>query len=246
MIVAALVVTCVALCGGLVGVALVARRRAHAVRVLSSEIARSQEQERQRLAQDLHDDVGQKLALLKLQLQMAIKADEASDPALKGCVDLVDTVIADIRTISGALKPVPFDPGLLLPALRVLAQREGTRAGLAVLVDAPGDTTGLPREVELACYRIVREALANVVKHAEARHVAVTITTTPHALTLRVADDGRGFDVKAGRRAATAGGHLGLRSVEERLTVLGGALRITSEPGVGTTLECTVPLRTPS
>lgn len=244
MLVAALSVTCAILAGALGAALSHARRAAAALQRLSSEVRDAQEAERARLAHELHDGVGQKLAALKMHLQLepAASAGHGTAAAQAG-IAIVDGVIADVRSLSSALRPVPFDAGQLIPALRVLAQNEATRAGLGVLVDVTHDTgQPVPRPVELACYRVVREALANVVKHAGARHVAVSIKRSETALAVRVEDDGRGFEVRATRRRASVGGHLGLVGMEECASQFGGVLHVRSERGVGTIVECSLPL----
>ena len=208
-------------------------------------VASVQAQERERLAQELHDDVGQKLALLKLHLQLMGRGKRASTMSVDDCVMLLDDAIASVRSITSALKPTKFEHGSLLPALRALAQREGQRHGLAVLVDATADLD-LPHAIELACYAVVREALANIVKHAAAAHVAIVLSRDGDQLKLLVLDDGRGFDVRLRRRLAAATGHLGLRSIEERIGQFRGVLRVQSTPGTGTTVECVVPLGNPT
>jgi len=130
----------------------------------------------------------------------------------------------------------------LIPALTVLARTEGKRAGLRVLIDAPVDDVPLSREAELACYRVVREAVINIVKHARANNLAVSALTHAGVFSVRIVDDGTGFDVVPAARQAVLDGHLGLMGMQERLDQVGGTLRIRSRKGGGTMVECRVPL----
>lgn len=198
--------------------------------------------ERTHLSHELHDDVGQKLIALKLQLQLSRLPGATSVATHAESVALVDTLIGDVRALSHETRPAPFDEGQLVPALTALVKNEGARAGLCVLVDAPSDDVTVSRDAELACYRVAREALTNIVKHARARHVAVTVRCDEAHLDVTVFDDGRGFDVKQVTRRAVDGGRLGLVGMHERLEQLGGRLDIRSAIGTGTTVACRVPL----
>jgi signal transduction histidine kinase len=140
------------------------------------------------------------------------------------------------------MRPAPFEEGHLIPALATLARTEGRRAGLRVLVDARVDEVRLSRDVELACYRVVREAVTNIIKHAGAHHLAVLALTQAGVFAVRVVDDGAGFDVVPAARKAALDGHLGLMGMQERLDQVGGTLKIRSRRGGGTMVECRVPL----
>jgi signal transduction histidine kinase len=159
-------------------------------------------------------------------------------------VDAVDRLIADVRALSRSMRPAPFEEGQLIPALATLAHTEGRRAGLRVLVDARVEAVRLSRDVELACYRVVREAVNNIIKHAGARHLAVSALTQAGVFAVRVVDDGRGFDVVPAARNAVLDGHLGLMGMQERLDQVGGTLTIRSRRGGGTMVECRVPVMT--
>jgi signal transduction histidine kinase len=102
--------------------------------------------------------------------------------------------------------------------------------------------TGLSRDVELACYRVVREAVTNIVKHARAHHLAVSAMAHADFFSVRITDDGAGFDVAPASRQAALDGHLGLMGMQERVEQVGGTLNIRSRKGTGTMVECRVPL----
>lgn len=226
------------------GAAVAAARRSAAVHQrLALELQAAADRERARLSHELHDDVAQKLAALKMQLQLAeLASGPDHTPSTSSSVAIVDDLLTNVRALSHSLRPAPFDNGQLVPALTALARSEGTRGGLCVLIDSPVSDLSLPRDVELVCYRVVREAVVNVVKHARARNVAVSLNRDPDWLTLSIADDGRGFDVAPISRQAVRDGHLGLVGMRERVGRVGGSLSVTSRPGAGTTITCLVPI----
>ena len=126
--------------------------------------------------------------------------------------------------------------------MTALARTEGRRGGFCVLVDAPQDDSfALTRDAELACYRAITEAFANIVKHARARNVALTVTTQLHDVDVRVVDDGEGFDVAPVEQRAALEGRLGLLGMHERLQQVSGSLTVTSTRGAGTTVTCRLP-----
>ncbi len=217
-----------------------AQRSARLHRELAVRLQSAGDAERLRLAHELHDDIAQQLAALKVQLELDRLAPEpgrAVDP-----VGAVDQLIADVRALSRSLRPAPFEEGQLIPALATLARTEGRRAGLRVLIDAPAEDVSLSREAELACYRVVREAVSNIIKHAQANHLAVSALAQSNVFSVRVVDDGTGFDVAPAVRNAVLDGHLGLMGMQERLQEVGGTLKIRSRRGAGTMVECQVPL----
>lgn len=219
------------------------RRSAVVHRRLAQELQAAVDSERTRLSHELHDEVAQKLAALKMQLQLA-DINRTTDRAATtvSSVAIVDDVLANVRAMSHSLRPAPFDRGQLLPALTAMARAEGNRAGLRVLIDSPDADLSLPHEIELVCYRVAREAVSNAVKHASAQHVAVSLDCRSDHLTLSIVDDGRGFDVAPTTRQAVRDGHLGLVGMRERLDCIGGTLSINSTLGRGTTITCLVPI----
>jgi signal transduction histidine kinase len=226
------------------GAAVGAARRSAAVhRRLALELQAAADRERSRLSHELHDEVAQKLAALKMKLQLTAIAPELDRrKSTASSVAIVNDLLADVRAMSHSLRPAPFDEGQLMPALNALAKSEGTRAGITVLIESPDADPSLPREIELVCYRVVREAIANVVKHARARNVCVFLNYESNHLTVSVVDDGRGFDVAPTTRQAVRDGHLGLVGMRERLSHIGGTLSVSSTIGQGTTITCLVPL----
>jgi signal transduction histidine kinase len=217
-----------------------AQRSARLHRELALQLQSAGEAERRRLAHELHDDIAQQLAALKMQLELDDLAPQQGRTA--DSVGAVDQLIADVRALSRSLRPAPFEEGQLIPALATLARTEGHRAGLRVLIDAPAEDVPLSRETELACYRVVREAVTNIIKHAKASHLAVSALAQADFFSVRIVDDGTGFDVAPAVRKAVLDGHLGLMGMRERLQEVGGTLKIRSRRGGGTVVECRMPL----
>lgn len=231
-----------AVSAGLAWSAARARRSAAAVQRRLAALQDAVDAERSRLSHDLHDEIGQKLIALKLRLQLSRLPGATSEATHAESVELLDTVIQEVRAMSHAVRPAPFDEGQLIPALTALARAEAARAGLCVLVDALDIDVPVSHDVELACYRVVREAIANIVKHARARHVAVSVHHDEGRLAVSVVDDGRGFAVAPVSRQAVGQGRLGLVGMSERAERVGGRVSIESTPGHGTTVTCLLPL----
>jgi signal transduction histidine kinase len=231
----------------------VARQQAEAAReetnrklqVLSRRLVETQETERRHIARELHDEIGQTLTLAQLNLQAVLAQPEttAAQPRLQECLAAVERVLEQVHDISLNLRPSLLDDLGLEPALRWYTNRQAGLVGLkAEFVAAP-----LPRRLdprlETECFRIAQEALTNVVRHAQAKSVKVTLKHRQDRLELRVRDDGVGFDVAAGRERAVRGSSLGLLSMEERAALLGGGLEIKSAPGHGAEIHAWLPLR---
>ncbi|GAB4209248.1 MAG: hypothetical protein OHK0022_39980 [Roseiflexaceae bacterium] len=211
---------------------------------LSLQLLRAQELERHAIARELHDEIGQSLTAAHLNLQAALGAPNRRSQALylEDCLGLVEQLLTQVRTLSLDLRPSLLDDAGLVAALRWYVQRQAARAGFEACVLADDEQTRLPAEIETACFRIVQEALTNVVRHARASYVQVELHWTPDLLFLSVADNGIGFDVATGRNNARSGGSLGLLGMEERAQLLGGSLTIESTPGAGTRLHAQLPL----
>lgn len=212
---------------------LLERRRRHAaeerLRQLSGRLITAQEEERARLARDLHDDASQRLALLAIELDQ-LRAGELADS--------VRALSADLHRMAHQLHPAILDKLGLLPAARRFADELAARHGVAVDVTSHGWPEALPRSTALVLYRVVQEALQNAVKHSGAPRVMVSFRATPDELVLRVADAGRGFAPELVEEPRG----LGLAGMRERLRLVGGGLRLESAPGEGTIVEAWLPL----
>ncbi len=196
----------------------------------------AREEERRRLRRDLHDGLGPAPATLALQAEAArYLLPAGADRSAAYLADLITqahTALADIRRLVYALRPPSLDALGLVGALKEQATRYDLQ-GLSILVDAPELLPPLPAAVEVAAYRILQEALTNVVRHAQARTCTVSVRLND-TLDLEVSDDGRGLPA-----ACHAG--VGLHSMHERAAELGGTCDITSTPGQGTCLRVSLP-----
>ena len=210
------------------------------VQDLAQRLIRAQEDERTRIARDLHDEVGQQLAAVAIGLSRVapqLPADSVAE--VSRLEEGVYQVARALRNLSHELHPGALRHLGLDVALSSHCREFAERHGVAVDFEARGDLRFIPPELALCLFRVVQEALRNVAEHAEARHVRVRLVRSRDALTLAIVDDGRGFD----RAAAAAKSGLGLVSVEERVRAVGGRLAIATRPGRGTTIEVKVPVR---
>jgi len=209
-------------------------RRAQQLEALSRQLIEAQETERRAVARELHDDFGQVLTALRLNLQrLEFDASES--------VDLVDGAIARMRDLAQALRPPLLDELGLEEALRWYVAHEAKRAGLAFHLAIAPLGHRPPPAVEMTCFRVAQEALTNVIRHAQAHLVEVELSNADHTLQLVVHDDGRGFDVAAARKRAIEGESQGLLSMQERVTLAGGTLDIDSAAGRGTSVRVHLP-----
>jgi two-component system sensor histidine kinase UhpB len=224
-----------------------AARAAVAV-ALSERVARdtvrrvvaAQEDERRRLALELHDETGQALTSILLGLKAigGAKSREDAERAEAEVRTLVVQALQDVRALAVELRPSALDDFGLGPALERLTQTFAERSGIETSVEA-GIEGRLPAEVETTLYRVVQEAFSNVVKHAEATRVSVVLARRDGEVVATIDDDGRGFHEEDVREDA-----LGLVGMRERLALLGGRLTIESSPGSGTTIAAQLPLAT--
>ena len=197
-------------------------------------VVQAQELERARLARELHDETGQALASILLglrQLEDSVETDEAR----KATADLRELVVAtlqDVRRLAVELRPSALDDFGLVPAVERLAATVSAPSGPTVDVAARLGDTRLGQETETVLYRIVQESLTNIVKHAAAGHVSITLVRKAASAVVVVEDDGSGFDPD---------GTLGIAGMRERVALVGGKLTLETSPGAGTTLVAEVP-----
>ena len=199
----------------------------------------AQELERRRLARELHDETGQALTSILLGLKAIRAAPSASDAerAEAELRELVVQALRDVRSLAVELRPSALDDFGLVPALERLADTFAERSGIGAAVEASLGDERLPPETETTLYRLVQEALTNVVKHAAATGVSIVLTRRDGGVSAVIEDDGRGFAPDEVRDDA-----LGLVGLRERLGLLGGTLAVESTPGEGTALVAYLPL----
>jgi len=200
-------------------------------------------EERNRLAREIHDTLAQGLTAITLQLETADAllnsngAQERAQRNIQEALQLARTNLEEARRSVLDLRAAPLEDRTLVQAIAALAQEQVTVAGLALHTEIVGADQPLPVRVEAGLYRVAQEAITNVVQHAQAKALTITIAATPQTVQLNVEDNGRGFD----------GNHLpaqryGLRGMLERVKLLGGQLEIHSSPGAGTRINVCVPL----
>jgi signal transduction histidine kinase len=156
-------------------------------------------------------------------------------------LDLIDTGIRSIRSVTNDLRPSLLDDLGLLPALRSLVADFGARSGIRTGLAAPAALPPLSREAELALFRALQEALSNVLRHAHAQTVDIGISINAEGVLLQVSDDGQGLPKDATPEALELQGHMGLAGMRERITALGGTVRLRPQTGAGALLEVLVP-----
>ncbi len=211
------------------------------LRALSRRLLEIQEKERARLARDLHDDVGQALTALKIQLESL--AGGALAGRVLECVETARHTLERVRQLSLSLRPLQLDDLGLVAALCSHLDRQASIGGLTPHFDAADAPQGVAAEVETACFRVAQEAITNVLRHARASNLWLRLFTAGGRLALSVRDDGMGFDLQAARRRGAAGASLGLVGMEERVALAGGELELRSAPGQGTVLLATFALQ---
>jgi two-component system sensor histidine kinase UhpB len=209
-------------------------------------VTMAQEEERKRLARELHDETVQALIALGQRIEMAQKAlDKDPEKARQRLVELsalARETQEEVRRFSRALRPLYLEDLGFVPALEMLAQEVERQHGLAVSVQTEGVLRRLAPDLELAAYRIAQEGLSNVVRHAQAKTACLNVTFTEAELILRIKDDGRGFEPPLNPAELAHNGHFGLMGIRERALLFGGRLEARSRPGAGTTLTVFLPL----
>jgi signal transduction histidine kinase len=201
-------------------------------------VVEAQELERRRLARELHDETGQALTSILLGVK-AIRASNTPADAERAESDVraqIVQALQDVRALAVELRPAALDDFGLVAALERLAETFQARSGLETLVQANIDGR-LPPEIEIVLYRVVQEALTNVIKHAGAEHVSIVLRSRNGSVAATIDDDGRGFVQEDVRDGA-----LGLLGMRERLALVGGTLEVESSPDSGTTIAAQVPV----
>ncbi len=205
-------------------------------RSLSERVVGIQEEERRRIARDLHDSVGQTLTALQLELSLASKESPAPVPHLDEALRCSEEAVGEVRRVVHDLRPVELGTASLPEILRAYVERFEVRTGTAASFRATGDAEP-SEEVATCLLRVLQEALTNVSRHAGASEVGVCVGLGAEQASLEVCDDGRGFDASAPRAGS------GLRGIRERCAFLGGTMEVGSAPGGGTRLRVALPPR---
>jgi len=225
------------------------RRMQENLRFYISQVLKAQENERLRIARELHDDTAQALTGLSRRLDMMIDtldSDENHSPQefaerLEELRSQSDRILEGVRRFSRDLRPPVLGDLGLLPALKWLATALEEQQGIAANIRLLGEQRRLPDDVELALFRIAQEALNNARKHSDASAVELAVDFRGGGITLVIADNGRGFELPQDIGDLAASGKLGIVGMQERVRLLGGTLAVRSEPGSGTSVVVTVP-----
>jgi signal transduction histidine kinase len=213
------------------------------IRDLGGRLLKAQEAERARLARELHDDVGQQMALLSMDLQALRQADsqrgERAEALAREAIARTDGIARSLHDLSHRLHPAKLRVLGLVPALNGL-QRELSKSEMSsstISFSHDSVPAGLPHDLTLCLFRVAQEALQNAIRHGRAGKIAMHLQGGGSSLALTIVDDGIGFDVNS-----AWGGGLGLVSMAERVESIGGEMSVRSSPGAGTSIEVTVPV----
>jgi two-component system sensor histidine kinase UhpB len=217
-----------------------------ASRQRASQIINAQEQERQRIARELHDETSQ--VLTSLLISLAVLEESIDSPEARERIadsrTLAHSTLRAIRNLSIDLRPSALDDLGLLPALRWYVKEFQKKCSIAVEFHASGLRERLPSEMETALYRIVQECLTNTARHANARKVRINLKQADQAIKATIIDDGCGFDYEALLKNPGEGRGLGIAGMQERALLLNGSLQISSEVGKGTKVAVHIPIPT--
>ena len=229
---------------GITAVEVTARRNAEeALRKLSGRLLGIQDQERRRIARELHDGLGQYLAGMKIAIDMLSSRSGERDPLLTECADILGRAITETRTLSHLLHPPLLDEAGFASAASWFVAGFSQRSGIPVSLDMPPDLPRLPEAIEIALFRVLQESLTNVHRHSRASSAEISVEADAEQITIEVRDHGRGMPREILEQIEGEGSRLGvgLAGMRERIHELGGTLEVTSG-SQGTILRATVPL----
>jgi len=215
------------------------------VRQLSQRLLQAVEEEQRRLALDLHDELGQTISALQLEMGVIQEALQRQAPQFApqclGVMQQLKELHCQVRSIAGRLRPTLLDDLGIVPALEsLLDDLRGSYRGVAINLQVAGLKSRPQPEVETVIYRLCQEGLTNALRHAQAQHIEILLTASHPELILTIRDDGIGFSPEPGSFRHPAGG-LGLLGMRERVSGLGGSFHLQSAPGQGTRIRITLP-----
>ena len=222
------------------------QRHLEQLQSLSRRVLEAQETERRRVAHELHDELGQYLTAIKINLQTAaVSKPGVAEARNADNVRIVEDAIQQVRRLASALRPAVLDDLGLVPALKWMAEVNAARGQIAIGCHIQIADVRLLAEIETAYFRVAQEALTNILRHARCTQVDIRLFVRVDSLVMTIHDDGRGFDVEASLQRARSGGSLGVIGMYERASLIGGSLKLESSPSAGSTLtlECPLQLR---
>ena len=212
---------------------------------LRRKLLHAQEEERRRIARELHDQMGQNLTALNVGLKSLLDGQSRSGlgTRVQHLQELATQTARDLHRVAVELRPAALDDLGLVKAIRALIETWSTRYRIDVDFEAGQyKGAGVSSEIETILYRIIQEALNNVAKHSAATHVALVLRRTEEQVQAIIEDDGRGFDARATSQSGNGSGRLGLLGIRERLGIVGGDFKIESAPKRGATLFVRIPI----
>ncbi|MFC1550214.1 PAS domain-containing protein [Candidatus Neomarinimicrobiota bacterium] len=219
------------------------KKQRKSLQVLSREVINAQESERQRISHELHDDIGQSLTAISLNLE-AINLDVKNETKLKDRIKdshkLVRKTIDDVHRFSFALRPIIIDDLGLIPAIQSQAENFQKRTGIVVKIKGNKEAENTTNEIKTVLYRVIQEGLNNIAKHSNASAVRIVLGIDGHSISLKISDNGKGFDINQLDQSSETGSQ-GLQGIEERIQLVGGSLQIQSNSKSGTTLTVKAP-----
>ena len=216
------------------------------LRILSSHLLTAQENERRRISLELHDELGQSLTLLKLQLRGTRKKLREDQKVLKEDLKAtsknIDRIIEDVRRISRDLTPTIIEDLGFSAAIRSLSFDFDRHSNVKVLLELGDVDDLLSRSTQIIVYRIFQEALNNIGKHAEASSISIVVKQIDNIVSFLIQDDGKGFDLEKIVERTVTERSLGLAAMDERARMLGGQLEVSSQEGKGTKIAFKIPV----
>ena len=225
------------------------RRGRERYRQLARQTLVAQEEERRRIARELHDETSQTLSGLALNLQALVDMAEMSGvqdnefkARLKKAHSLAIQIGTEVSRLIKELRPTLLDTLGLVPAIRQYAEANLIPLGINVSLESKGTAESLPAEVEMGLFRVAQGAIGNIAKHSQAKNATIVLEYKANELVLRISDDGKGFDVSRFTGIEESGRGGGLFGMKERVSLLGGKCSINSQPGQGTTVTARVPI----
>ncbi|MGI9133526.1 MAG: response regulator [Rhodoferax sp.] len=215
------------------------------LKALSRRVLEVQEIERRRVAIELHDELGQSLTAIKINLQLGERLkDQPLADLHRENIRIVEDALQQVRRLATTLRPSMLDDLGLAAALQWITEQSANRSGFSVNFHHVRAQSRLAPDIETACFRIVQEALTNIARHAWAKQVNIRLDRVDDQLLLRISDDGCGFNLEEMQARALAGNSTGVLGMQERATLIGGVLSIESTPSNGSTVQLTCPWRT--
>ncbi|MBL7742292.1 MAG: PAS domain S-box protein [Chitinophagaceae bacterium] len=212
------------------------------IRKLTEHLQKVREEERTSIAREIHDELGQQLTVLKMDIAWINKKTDPADIVMKektaGLLSMVDTTVKTVRRIAAELRPSLLDDLGLIPAMEWHIEEFGKRSGIETSFNLQGSESDLSHEARIGLYRILQESLTNVARHAKAEKVRIDFVQTDKKVILTIADNGVGFD-----KSNLSNKTLGILGMKERALMLGGEYNMNVNPGKGTTITVTIPVK---